>query len=74
MLKMNKEKVYKVFNKAKDTRKFRDKDLGIDIFIRPKKFILTKRPPKGNDIWKVEIFEELEEKRQKIKSNRRLKK
>lgn len=55
---------FKVTNKAKDTRKFRDKFLGKDILIESKKFIFTEKPPKENDIWKVEIFEKLEKKKQ----------
>ena len=58
---------YKVKNKAKDVRKFRDKFLGKDIFVEPKKFIITNRPPKESDIWKVETVEKLEEKKQIIK-------
>ncbi len=59
---------YKVTNKAKDVRKFRDKFLGRDIFVEPKKFVFTRRPPEENEIWKVENIEELEKKKQKIKS------
>ncbi len=58
---------YKVTNKAKDVRKFRDRFLGKDIFVGPKKFMITNRPPEENEIWKVEIIEELEKKKQ-IKS------
>ena len=52
--------MFKVTNKAKDVRKFRDRFLGKDIFIGPKKFALTNRPPEESDIWKVENIEELE--------------
>ena len=58
---------YKVTNKVKDVRKFRDRFLGKDIFVGPKKFIITNRPPEENEIWKVEIVEELEKKKQPIK-------
>ncbi len=59
---------YKVTNKAKDVRKFRDSFLGKDIFVGPKKFIFTNNPPEENEIWKVEVVEELEKKKQTIKS------
>ena len=65
---MEKEKKYKVTNKAKDVRKFRDSFFGKDIFVGPKKFILTNKPPKESDIWKVETVEELEEKKVSAKS------
>ena len=58
---------YKVTNKLKDVRKFRDSFLGKDIFIGPKKFILTNNPPEESDVWKVESIEELEKKKQTIK-------
>ncbi len=61
---MEGKKRYKVTNKAKDVRKFRDRFLGKDIFIEPKKFILTDKPPEENDIWKVEDVEKLEKKNQ----------
>lgn len=60
-----KKKKYKVTNKAKDVRKFRDRFLGKDILIGPKKFILTNNPPEESDIWKVETVEEMEEKTKK---------
>lgn len=55
---------YKVTNKAKDIRKFRDRFLGKDILVKPGKFILTNKPPVENEIWKVENVEELEEKKE----------
>lgn len=58
--------MYKVTNKAKDVRKFRDRFLGKDVLVEPKKFILTSRPPESNDIWKVELAEELEKKEKKL--------
>ena len=60
--------MYKVTNKAKDVRKFRDRFLGKDILIEPGKFIIMKKPPEESDIWKVETVEKLEEKKQIIKS------
>jgi hypothetical protein len=59
-------KMYKVTNKAKDVRKFRDQFLGKDVLFEPRKFILTSRPPESNDIWKVELAEELEKKTNKL--------
>jgi len=60
---MEETKKYKVTNKAKDVRKFRDSFLGKDILVGPKKFILTNKPPEESDIWKVETVEELEKKK-----------
>lgn len=75
------KKKYKVTNKLKDVRKFRDSFLGEDIFVGPKKFIFTNKPPKESDVWKVESIEELEKKKvstdkthKKIKSHGRLNK
>jgi len=65
---MENKKKYKVTNKAKDVRKFRDGFLGKDIFVGPKKFIFTDKPPEENDVWKVETAEKPEEKKQIIKS------
>ena len=59
---MEEKKKYIVTNKAKDVRKFRDRFLGKDIFVGPKKFILTDHPPEESEIWKVEKFEKLEKK------------
>lgn len=63
---MENKKKYKVTNKAKDVRKFRDRFLGKDIFIGPKKFILTNNPPETSDIWKVEPVEESEKKKKSL--------
>jgi hypothetical protein len=68
------EKKYKVTNKANDVRKFRDKFLGKDILVEPKKFVLTDKPPKANDIWKVETVEKLEEKTDKLNKKEVIKK
>ena len=55
--------MYKITNKAKDVRKFRDRFLGKDIFVEPGKSVLTKKPLEENEIWKVEeIAEKPEEK------------
>ena len=59
---MEERKKYKVTNKAKDIRKFRDSFLGKDILVGPKKFIFTNKPPKENEVWKVENTEKLEKK------------
>jgi len=60
---MEEIKKYKVTNIFKDVRKFRDNFLGKDIFVGPKKFILTNKPPKQSDVWKVESVEQLEKKK-----------
>ena len=54
--------MFKVTNKAKDVRKFRDGFSGKDVHVEPKKSVLTKRPPEESDVWKVEIAEKAEEK------------
>ena len=66
---MEKEKKYKVTNKAKDVRKFRDGFLGKDILVGPNKFILTDHPPEENEVWKVETVEQLEKKTENKKSS-----
>ena len=54
---------YKVKNLAKDTRKFRDSWIGKDILVESGKTVITNRPPKEGNIWKVEIYiEKTEEK------------
>ena len=59
---MEKRKKYKVTNKAKDVRKFREQDSGKDIFVQPKKSVLTDCPPdKTNDIWNVRSNKKEEE-------------
>ncbi len=50
--------MFKVTNKFKDVRKFRDQHLGADIYVQPKKSVLTKKPPMENEVWKVEKIEE----------------
>ena len=68
---MEEKKKYKVTNKAKDVRKFRDRFLGEDIFVGPKKFILTNNPPEESDIWKVETVEKLEKKKVGIENTKK---
>jgi len=57
--------MYKVFNKTKDLRKFRDYHVGKDIYVKPKGFVITNRPPKENSVWKVEAIEEKKVKKTK---------
>jgi hypothetical protein len=57
--------MYKVTNKAKDVRRFRDGKLGKDVLVEPKESVLTNSPPAESDIWKVEIAEENTEKKSK---------
>lgn len=68
--------MYKVTNKAKDVRKFRDKLLGQDIHLSPGETTFTERPPKGSDIWKVELVtkvidDEKKIERKKLKGGKR---
>lgn len=53
---------YEVTNLAKDTRKFRDGWLGKDILVEPNKTVITNRPPKESEIWKIENHIEKTEK------------
>lgn len=63
---MEKRKKYKVTNKAKDVRKFREQDSGKDIFVKPKKSILTDCPPDNtDDIWTVKSNKKEEEPEEK---------
>ena len=57
------KRMRKVTNKFKDVRRFRDRFLGKDILVGPKKFVLTNSPPEESDVWKVETIEELEKKK-----------
>lgn len=59
--------MYKVTNKMRDTRKFRDGDKGRDVFVESKKSVLTTRPPEEGQVWKVEKIEEIKEKKSKSK-------
>ena len=56
--------MYKVTNKFKDVRKFRDGYLGKYVYVEPKKSVLTMRPPEEGQVWKVE---EVQEEKLKIK-------
>ena len=58
--------MYKVTNKMKDVRKFRDGFLGKDIHVESKKSVITTRPPKEGEVWKVEIVEERKEEKIKL--------
>ena len=57
---------YKVTNKFDDVRKFRDGNIGRDVFVEPHKSVLTERPPKENEVWRVEPFEKKEEKKKPL--------
>jgi hypothetical protein len=59
--------MYKVTNKMKDVRQFRDNYVGKDVFVEPGKFVLTNRPPQENVVWKVELVEKFEKKKIKEK-------
>ena len=51
--------MYKVKNKLNDERKFRDNYIGKDIYVKPKGFVITNRPPEEGEVWKVEKIEEI---------------
>lgn len=55
--------MFKVKNKAKDVRKFRDKFLGKDILVEPNKFVFTNKPPQENEVWEISHIEKSEEKK-----------
>ena len=61
--------MFKVTNKMKDVRKFRDSWLGKDVLVKPKKSVLTRKPPLEGEVWKVEevIEKKSEEKESKSK-------
>ena len=61
--------MYKVTNKFKDVRKFRDHNTGKDVLVNPNEFILTKRPPKTFEVWKVEKQEKKIIKKKKVKED-----
>ena len=58
--------MFKVINKFKDIRKFRDGFIGKDVHVEPGKSILTKSPPKENEVWRVEKVEKKVKKNKKI--------
>lgn len=57
---------FKVKNKAKDVRKFRDIYRGKDIFLAPGESAITSTPPVKSDVWEIKTYE-TEEKKEKIK-------
>lgn len=50
--------MYKVKNKTKQVRKFRDRHLGKDIYVEANKYVLASRPPKENEVWSVTLEKE----------------
>lgn len=50
--------MFKITNKAKDVRKFRDSFTGKFIYVQPKKSVEVVKPIKESSIWKIEEFEE----------------
>lgn len=52
------KKLYKVTNRAKDERKFRDKYMGRDIILKPRESVVTTSPPEEKEIFEVEEYEE----------------
>lgn len=55
--------MYKVTNKMKDIRKFRDSNSGRDILVDPKGFVITNNPPKECEVWKIEEAEQTKTKK-----------
>lgn len=53
--------MFKITNKKKDVRKFRDKFTGKDIFVEPKKSVIVKKPIEENSVFNVEEIEEIKE-------------
>jgi len=58
--------MYKVTNKIKSMVKFWDGDTGKTVYVKPKETVLTTRPPKEGEVWKVEEATE-EKPKKKIK-------
>ena len=63
--------MWKVTNKFKDVRKFRDGKLGRDVLVCPGKSVETMTPPEQNEVFEVKklkekIFTEKDEKNDKI--------
>ena len=52
--------MYKITNKMKDVRKFRDGFLGKDIFVEPGKSVFTKKIIEESDVFKVENVENID--------------
>ena len=61
--------MFKVTNMFEDERKFYDGQLGRDVIIEPGKSVLTSRPPKNGNVFKVEVVKEKENK--EVKENDR---
>ena len=59
--------MYKIKNKTKDTRTFRDSFSGKNIYIEPGRTVLTKTPIKSSDVWGVEEVKEIEQTEKKAK-------
>lgn len=55
--------MYKVTNKMKDVRKFRDRMSGKDILVNPGDSVHRIKPPEESEVWKVEKIEKLPEKK-----------
>ncbi len=64
-------KKYKITNKKRDVRKFRDKFLGIDVLVRPRSYVLIDNPSEEvwtiPGTWIVEDMEQQEKAKQIIK-------
>jgi len=50
--------MYKVTNKFKDIRKFRDGKLGRDVLVSPGKSVETMTPPEENEVFEVKKLKE----------------
>lgn len=61
--------MYKITNKAKDTRKFRDSYTGKNIVLGSKKSAIVVKPIDGGSIFKVEKIEEKEVNNKEVKQN-----
>lgn len=61
------KKEYKVTNKGKDERQFRDMHQGKWRCLKPKESVITISPPETNEFWKVEEHEPKEQKITKTK-------
>jgi len=58
--------MYKVKNKLKDVRKFRDNKLGKYVYVDGGKYVLTNNPPVESDVWKISIDEPKKKPKKKI--------
>lgn len=57
--------MYKVLNKLKDIRKFRDRKVGKEIYVAPGETVLTNGPPESDEVFEVTKVEEKEKKNKK---------